>query len=96
MTSLVMIKFHFGKYKDKTPEVVLKEIGGEQYLKWLIDPATKFNFAGEKGKELKNAIYKALGIEIKPTKKPEEINVKDIIERYTDRIRTIKDLEGIF
>lgn len=95
-----MTKFHFGKYKDKTPAAVLKESGGEQYMKWLINPATKFNFFGDKGKGLKNAIYTVLGIEIKPSAPPkqkaEQVNVKEIIERYTDSIKTIQDLNGLF
>lgn len=91
-----MTKFQFGKFKDKTPDAVLKESGGEQYLKWLIDPATKFNFSGDKGKELKNAIYTALRIEIKPSVAPKQVSVKEIMERHTDSIRTIKDLNGLF
>lgn len=74
------IKFHFGKYNNHTLESVFKKDKG--YLVWLINNRD-FNWFGDKGKKLKNEIYKILSlevpiIEIKTNSPPERLSSRGL------------------
>lgn len=72
--------FFFGKFKDKKVSEVAKEKEGRQYMAWIVEPKTKFNFFGEKGQILKIAIYNELSLPIPlnntPTVKTEKVYYK--------------------
>lgn len=85
------LKISFGKYKDKTVSEVIKDPDGKRYLAWIIEPSTKFNFYGEYGKKLKNQIHSALRVPIK-----KDLSDKELITNYTNNIKIVKDLNGIF
>jgi len=102
-------QFYFGKFKDKRLSEVIRDADGKSYLAWIIEPSTKFNFFGQKGEELKLAIYEALKLSPPTTPKveiikppiPERIQSnfkthKEVIEHYTKTIPRLSDLKGIF
>lgn len=101
------VEVYFGKFKGRTVTEVLREKDGRQYLAWIVEPKTQFNFFGEKGQELKDEIYRQLRLPI-PVIAPPKVerkeyiptgnnyNTKDLVNNYTDNLKTIKDLDGIF
>jgi len=103
------VKFHFGKFKDKTVEEVYKDKDGKQYMAWLVEPKTKFNFFGETGHILKGAIYRQLKLEMPPPAEKPKIEIKqppinnfnlkdtkELIHNHVNSIRSYKDLDAIF
>lgn len=98
----------FGKFKGKKLSEVYKDKDGKNYLAWIIEPKTGFNFYGEKGENLKLSIYEILKLP-KPIKtrtesftqntfkaNDEKSEVKQLIDNYTSKIKNITDLKGIF
>jgi len=97
-------EFYFGKYKGKKLTEVLKDKDGKSYLAWIVEPKTDFNFHGEKGNILKIGIYEELKLPIPKEKTPPKQNYqptvkkehKELLNNFTNNIKTFKDLEGIF
>jgi len=87
-------KFYFGKYKDKLVSEVYKE--NKSYLTWLLDQKD-FKWYGEVGTNLKKAIRIVLGLEVLVESAPKEkVNTKQLLEDYTNSIRTLQDLKDIW
>jgi len=84
---------YFGKYKDKKVSEVIKE--NKSYLTWLLDQKD-FNWYGDKGTKLKECIERHLGVFIEKYKVINTINSKDIINSYTNSIKTITDLNNLW
>jgi DNA repair protein RadD len=88
------IKFHFGKYNNHTLDSVFKKDKG--YLVWLINNK-EFNWFGEKGKKLKNEIYKILSlevpiIEVKTNSPQEKLSSREILEKHIPKIEDLKNI----
>ncbi len=90
---------HFGKFNGVKLSKVFKE--NKSYLTWLVDNKD-FNWFGQKGQELKRAIYNILDLpmpeDIAPTP---QINVsklqnsKEVIESHTSNI-TLSNMRELF
>lgn len=92
------ITFYFGKFKDKKVSEVLKE--NKSYLTWLLDQKD-FNWYGENGRKLKQCIQKHLGVFLEEekaiiNKSTNFKNNKELINNYTDSIKSISDLNGLW
>lgn len=88
------ITFYFGKYKDKKVSDVMKE--NKPYLTWLLDQKD-FNWYGDKGTKLKECIEKNLGVFVEKYKVTNITNnSKDVINNYTNSIKTIADLNNLW
>ena len=102
------VVINFGKYKGKSIKELVKDNQGKNYLAWLIKPETKFNFFGNEGKKIKEAIYEHLKLTPTPPPQPKEDQVikdyqpssfkthKEVIDHYINSKATLKDLNGIF
>jgi len=73
-------EIYFGKYKDKKLSEVMKDKDGKSYLAWIVEPKTNFNFWGEKGAILKNAIYQHLKLTL-PLPQKKEVKPPVVYEK---------------
>ena len=89
------VKFHFGKFKDKKVSEVMRE--NKSYLTWLLDQKD-FNWYGESGRKLKQCIQKHLGVFLEEEKQVVKtfMSSKEIVNNYTNSIKTIQDLKNIW
>ena len=94
----VDVTFYFGRYKNKKVSEVLKE--NKSYLTWILDQKD-FNWYGENGSRLKQCIQRHLGLFIEEQKLPAKTigkfeNNRNLIQSYTDNIKTIADLNNLW
>lgn len=94
----VDVAFYFGRYKNKKVSEVLKE--NKSYLTWILDQKD-FNWYGENGYRLKQCIQRHLGVFIEEQKPPVKTsgkfeNNRNLIQNYTDNIKTIADLNNLW
>ena len=91
------IKFYFGKYKDKSVAEVMKE--NKSYLTWLLDQKD-FNWYGDNGRKLKQSIQRHLGVFLEEekaiVKNFKVSDSKEVLENYTNSIKTISDLKELW
>ena len=87
------LTFYFGKYKDKKISEVMKE--NKSYLTWLLDQKD-FNWYGDRGTKLKECIEKNLGVFVQKYKINSVTTSKEVLNNYTNSIKTISDLDNIW
>ena len=69
----------------------------KSYLTWLLDQKD-FNWYGESGRKLKQCIQKHLGVFLEEEKQVVKtfMSSKEIVNNYTNSIKTIQDLKNIW
>ena len=89
------LQFYFGKFLNKRVSEVLKK--DRNYLTWLLENKD-FKWYGNKGNELKICIEKHLGVFLEEEKQVVKtfMSSKEIVNNYTNSIKTIQDLKNIW
>jgi hypothetical protein len=67
----------------------------KSYLTWLLDQKD-FNWYGDRGTKLKECIEKNLGVFVQKYKINSVTTSKEVLNNYTNSIKTISDLDNIW